>query len=336
MNEYIKTWPDVMKGKKILYVHGFASSGQSGTVTLLRTILPSATIIAPDLPIHPAEAIDLLHETCRQEQPDLIIGSSMGGMMAEQLHGYDRILVNPAFEMGDTMGSHGMIGKLTFQNPRLDGVQELIVTKAMVKEYRETTQNCFVYDEPGSIPEEEQQRVWGLFGDNDPVVHTRDLFLSHYRNAISFHGEHRLVDSVVHHSLLPVIRWIDDRQEGRQREVVYIDFETLHDRLMKASSSMLKAVETLLDTYTVYFVAPSPTNNLEYYGMVTDWIREYVSVPGHDHVIFTNTPNMLYGDYYISPNPPQDAMATTIDFGSEHFKNWEDIITYFSRLKGTE
>ena len=118
--EYIKTWPDLMAGKKILYVHGFASSGQSGTVTLLKTILPKAEVIAPDLPLPPFEAIELLHEVCRSESPDLIIGSSMGGMMAEQLHGYYRILVNPAFQMGDTMGSHGMIGKLTFQNPRTD------------------------------------------------------------------------------------------------------------------------------------------------------------------------------------------------------------------------
>ena len=121
--EYIKTWPDIMSGKKILYVHGFASRGQSGTVKLLRTVLPSATVIAPDLPIHPTEAMDLLHRTCETEHPDLIIGSSMGGMMAEMLYGYDRILVNPAFRMGDTMGSHGMIGKLTFLNPRQDGVQ---------------------------------------------------------------------------------------------------------------------------------------------------------------------------------------------------------------------
>jgi hypothetical protein len=63
-NEYIKTWPDIMKGKKILYVHGFASSGQSGTVTLLRTILPSATVVAPDLPIHPHEALELLQSIC--------------------------------------------------------------------------------------------------------------------------------------------------------------------------------------------------------------------------------------------------------------------------------
>ena len=76
--EYIKTWPDLMAGKKVLYVHGFASSGQSGTVTLLKTILPKAEVIAPDLPLPPFEAIELLHEVCRSESPDLIIGSSMG------------------------------------------------------------------------------------------------------------------------------------------------------------------------------------------------------------------------------------------------------------------
>ena len=40
-NPYIKQFPDLMSGKKILYVHGFASSGQSGTVTRIRTALPS-------------------------------------------------------------------------------------------------------------------------------------------------------------------------------------------------------------------------------------------------------------------------------------------------------
>lgn len=331
-NEYIKTWPDIMKGKKILYVHGFASSGQSGTVTLLRTILPSATVVAPDLPIHPHEALELLRSICEKEHPDLIIGSSMGGMMAEQLHGYDRILVNPAFEMGDTMGSHGMIGKLTFRNPRLDGVQELIVTKAIVKEYRETTERRFVYEGHDGIPAEEQQRVWGLFGDNDPIVHTREMFLEHYSQGITFHGGHQLVDSVALHSLIPVVRWIDDRQEKRQRETVYIDFETLHDRRMEAASSMLKAVEALADRYAVYFVAHSPTNNTEHYATVTEWIKLYVGVLGHDHIIFTNTPEMLYGDYYIASRKPHDAMATTIEYGSEHFKTWEEIITYFSRL----
>ncbi len=335
-NEYIKTWPDLMVGKKILYVHGFASSGQSGTVTLLRTLLPSVTVVAPDLPIHPQEAMELLHRTCEEEKPDLIIGSSMGGMYTEQLHGYDRILVNPAFQMGETMGSHGMIGKLTFQNPRRDGVQEMVITKAIVKEYRECTEQCFAEVDTNR----QHGEVWGLFGDKDPVVHTHDLFTEKYSlpirkgqgGSVVFHGEHRLIDKVVHHALIPVIRWIDDRQEGRQREVIYIDFECLHDSYMNASSSMLKAIEALLDKYDLYFVAPSPCNDDTYYNKVKEWLQNYVCVPAYDHLIFTNRPDLLYGDFFISPCPPEGSMATTIEYGSDTFKTWEEIITYFSRL----
>ena len=85
------------------------------------------------------------------------------------LYGYDRILVNPAFQMGDTMLKHGMVGKNTFLNPRQDGVQEFIVTKAMVEEYKEATALCF----SSVTPEERDSRVFGLFGDEDPRWSTR-------------------------------------------------------------------------------------------------------------------------------------------------------------------
>ena len=121
-NPYIKQFPELFKGKKILYVHGFGSSGQSGTVTRISEVFPNTTVIAPDLPIRPQEAMDLLRETCDKENPDLVIGTSMGGMYAEMLYGYDRILVNPALQMGDTMKDHGMIGAQHFSNPRQDAV----------------------------------------------------------------------------------------------------------------------------------------------------------------------------------------------------------------------
>ncbi len=35
-NPYIKQFPDLMAGKKIMYVHGFLSSAQSGTVKMLQ------------------------------------------------------------------------------------------------------------------------------------------------------------------------------------------------------------------------------------------------------------------------------------------------------------
>ena len=140
VNPYIKQFPELFKGKKVMYVHGFGSSGQSGTVSRIRQVLPETTVIAPDLPIHPQEALDLLRETCEREQPDLIIGTSMGGMYAEMLFGFDRIIINPAFNIADTMGEHGLTGKQQFFSPRRDGVQEFYVDKALVKEYRAITE----------------------------------------------------------------------------------------------------------------------------------------------------------------------------------------------------
>ena len=63
-NQYIKQFPELFSGKKIMYVHGFGSSGQSGTVSRIREVLPDTTVIAPDLPIHPQEALDLLRSLC--------------------------------------------------------------------------------------------------------------------------------------------------------------------------------------------------------------------------------------------------------------------------------
>lgn len=332
-NNYAIQFPEIMKGKKILYVHGFSSSGQSGTVIKIREMLPGATVVAPDLPLHPAEAIDLLHHTCETENPDLIIGTSMGGMYAEMLYGYDRILVNPAFQMGDTMLKHGMLGKNTFLNPRQDGVQEFIVTKALVEEYKEITAKCFA----GVTGEESRNRVYGLFGDEDPVVHTRDLFSQHYRNAISFHGEHRMNDKILLHSVLPVVQWIDDRQEHRERPIIYVSIDTLRDARGNQMSSAMKAFRYLFEHYAMYIVAPSPAYDSEYIAGVMRWTEDVVNVPAWQHLVFTNRKDLIYGDYLIDPSDEYgapDFMGTLIKFGSDTFKTWEEIIEFFSRLGG--
>ena len=332
-NNYAIQFPEIMKEKKILYVHGFSSSGQSGTVIKIREMLPGATVVAPDLPLHPAEAVDLLHRTCETEQPDLIIGTSMGGMYAEMLYGYDRILVNPAFQMGDTMLKHGMLGKNTFLNPRQDGVQEFIVTKALVEEYKEITAKCFA----GVTGEESRDRVYGLFGDEDPVVHTRDLFSQHYRNAISFHGEHRMNDKILLHSVLPVVQWIDDRQEHRERPIIYVSIDTLRDARGNQMSSAMKAFRYLFEHYAMYIVAPSPAYDSEYIAEVMRWAEDVVNVPAWQHLVFTNRKDLIYGDYLIDPSDEYgaaDFMGTLIKFGSETFKTWEEIIEFFSRLGG--
>ncbi len=334
-NPYIKQFPELFKGKKILYVHGFASSGQSGTVGRIRTVLPNAEVIAPDLPVHPQETLDLLSKVCAQEQPDLIIGTSMGGMYAEQLHGYDRILVNPAFQMAETMREHNMMGTQYFQNPRQDGVQDFFVDKPLVKKYKEATERCFE-----AVTPEEQGRVWGLFGDEDTTVHTLDLFREHYPTAIRFHGEHRMNDQSFMHAVMPVIRWIDDRQEGRERPIIYIDVATLRDQYGKPMSSCQKTIRTLLENYQLYFVDhsvdyptpnPSPQRGGEYATQV--WLYDYINVPAYAHTVYTERKDLLYGDYLIDTQKTE-GMATLIQFGTDTFKTWDDIAEYFSRLGG--
>ena len=333
-NPYIKQYPDLMSGKKVMYVHGFMSSAQSGTVKLLQDCMPNAQVIAEDLPLHPEEAMQLLKNLCDTEKPDLIIGSSMGGMFTEMLYGYDRILTNPAFRMGDTMSSS--TGKQVFQNPRKDGVQEFMVTKGLIKEYKDITEHCFE-----GITPEEQRHVWGLFGDEDTTVNTYDLFHAHYNTAIRFHGEHRMNDNSFMHAVIPVIRWIDDQQEGRERPIVYIDVNTLIEKWqgvgepisrMKPQSSSQKAVRLLLENYQLFFVSPAPVES-PYYTEINQWLYQYINVPAYGHTVFTNQKHLLYGDYLIDAEKTE-GMATLIQFGSDTFKTWDHIIDFFTRLKG--
>ena len=326
-NPYIKQFPQLMAGKTVMYVHGFLSSAQSGTVKMLRELMPQATIIAEDLPVDPEAAMQLLRELVAQHQPQLIIGTSMGGMYTEMLRGVDRIVVNPAFEMGDTMSS--MMGRQEFQNPRQDKVQELMVTKGLIKAYKDCTTHCFE-----GLDEADHQRVYGLFGDEDPVVHTYDVFHAHYPNAIYFHGAHRLTDKIALHALIPVIRWLDDRQNNTERPIVYLHYDALHDAYGKATSSMHKAYELLLENYQVYVVAPSPTDNHPYLNAVQTWVEDFLSTPAFNRLIFCNQPQLLYGDYFITPYAIPNFMGTVVQWGSDEFKTWEEIITFFERLGG--
>ena len=322
-----------MAGKTIMYCHGFASSGQTGTAQYLRQMMPQARVIAPDIPIHPEEAMSLLQELCDKEQPDLIIGTSMGGMYAEQLHGFDRICVNPALEMGETMKAHGMTGTQQFQNPRQDGMKEFYVDKALIKEYRERSEQRFRLSADPVQRDKELQQVWGLFGDRDDVVNTYDMFREVYPQALHFHGEHRLNDKVMLHSVIPVIRWIDDKQEGHERPIIYISMETAHgtapgkDGRLQPLPSFQKAVELLTAHYQVFFVATDPSSD--------SWLEEYVNVPAWHHAVYTYRPDLLYGDFLISRQKVGDPMATFLEYGSDTFKTWDDLIVFFERLKET-
>lgn len=352
-------FPEMMKGKKILYVHGFASSGASGTPKNLRILLPNTEVISPDLPLSPIEAMKLLHNICEQQKPDLIIGTSMGGLYTEQLYGFDRIVVNPAFQIGETLKKlHGM-GKQKWLNPRQDGETEFWVTQDTVNEFKTIMDNSF-----SKIDENEKRnRVYGLFGDKDPVVHTFDIFSAHYINAIKFDGEHRLNDKILLNSVIPVIHWIDDKQNKIQRQILYIDLDdTLVDYqkgVFKVEESLLKQYEghvydiphyfanlepmpsaikafrTLSLKYDTYILSSAPYGNPSAWTDKLLWVQKWLGVPAFRRLILTHHKNLNYGDFLIDDrnvNGAQDFMGVFLQFGKDPYKTWDDILEYFKHI----
>jgi len=310
---------------KILYLHGFASSGNNGSVRLLRSLLPDDEIISPDIPVEPAEALPMLERLCAEEDPDLVIGTSMGGMYAEQLSGRYRILVNPAFQLAESLLKNNGLGRQEFHSPRQDGQTSFLVTKGLLEAFRECSAKCF-----SNI---EDDKVFGLFGIHDTIVHTWDIFSSHYSNAIRFDGEHYMNDSTILHSLMPMIRKVRDLIDGRRRPVMYIGLETL-----KGVNSSVKAFRQLANVYDVYVVAGPAYNSPETWGEPVSWAEANLGVDAWNKVIETGHRGLLLGDYFITRDPEEgglsDFMGTVIEFGSEQFHIWEDVLTFFERLGG--
>ncbi len=329
MELYEYARPELMSGKKILYAHGFASSGQTGTVKTLRLLLPECEIVAPDLPVEPLEAKEFLDDIAKAEKPDLAIGTSMGGMYVEMLYGIDRIIVNPAFRLAETILKNNGLGRHDFHNPRADGQTSILVTKGMIEAFREVSSRCF--ERAG----EDRDKVYGLFGTRDDLVHTFDLFLKNYPQAIRFDGEHYLNDNAILHALLPVIQWIDDKQRGISRKVIVI---SLSDRIINHSSGFAKAVEKLSHSYDIQIQAAVPYNNPERCAEVYRWCEASLGVPVWNRVTITSREDFLLGDYLIDAEPDSggagDFMGTLVHFGSDTFKAWEDVLDYFALLGG--
>lgn len=186
--------------KKVMYLHGFASSAASGTVQTLREMLPDFDVVAPDIPVDPTEALPFLRSLCVDEKPDVIVGTSMGGMYAQQLRGYKRICVNPAFEMSK-VSTVLKVGVHEYFKPRRDGATHFEITSEIIRHHAEMEAHQF-----DGITDDDRRQVWGLFADNDQLVNCEPLFLQHYNQVKHFHGEHRLDDEVIETILVPLIR----------------------------------------------------------------------------------------------------------------------------------
>lgn len=179
---------------KIVYVHGWLSNGNTSTVTILKNMLPNDEILSPTLDYsEPLLALKYLQNYIKTNNPDLVIGTSLGGLFTSLVE-CNKILVNPAFEIPDVIfiGKHKMLNdnsEINFDKKKFDELLNLIEqTKKISKSQKYLTQI--------------------LIGINDDVVNCTDLIKSLFKfkhNIIFSNFGHRLTNNIIHTDLRNMI-----------------------------------------------------------------------------------------------------------------------------------
>ena len=96
-NPYIKQFPDLFKGKTILYVHGMGGGRDSRIPSILKDLLgPGYSIFIRTYDFDPELATSQLAAWSSEVKPDLVIGESMGAIHAVALKGYPHLFVSPS------------------------------------------------------------------------------------------------------------------------------------------------------------------------------------------------------------------------------------------------
>lgn len=189
----------------LVYLHELLSSGQSNTVKKLMELFPDYNIIAPDLPVNPNEALNMITGILKKLSVDdtIVIGSSEGAMFAHQQAPFRIILINPLFHVSTLLREN--IGKtLQFLSQRRDGISEFAVTKELCSLYEQVEEEQFKYS-----LNSEWHDVIGIFGLQDNMVNCKDEFMDNYYIYHEFSGGHILTDTEIETILKPIICWMN-------------------------------------------------------------------------------------------------------------------------------
>ena len=253
--------------KTIIYLHGFGSSGQSGTVKHLRKVLPQCNVLAPDIPISPAEALPFLQDYCDKNCPDLIIGTSMGAMYAMQMHKYYRLCVNPALRMSE-LTDILKPGTFKYFQPTQNGETHFTITEDIIQQFREMEAHLF-----DGVNDENRLWCWGFFGDEDTTVNCRDEFKQHFApNVETFRGGHRMNNNVLDEIILPFVEDLLDCRNSKYKRGDWVKFLSSQPsvylrryvrdcKLVKAEHvGEIKNVHTLMKGVYIYTIITTPVH----------------------------------------------------------------------------
>ena len=176
-----------MRTTKILFLHGFFASGSCiPAQTLKQAFVGKAEVLTPDISLHPKEALAFIEDICQQKRPCVLVGNSNGAFLAQIVAsrlGLSALLGNPYLEMTRFLSER--IGEHEYKSPRTDGHQHFIIDQSLIEEFADVQVHQWDAYRP-----ELDDRIWGLFGENDHLAHFEPLFHKYYTRVYHFPGAH--------------------------------------------------------------------------------------------------------------------------------------------------
>lgn len=172
--------------KKILYIHGLkrgTGNTESQTATSLRRVLDKDrySVIAPRFSTNGEEALNLARKIIREEQIEIVIGSSLGGFITLCLRGIPKIVINPCVRPDLELPKRG--------------------NSAITQSYSELVGSLW-----DNITPEEQEQTIGVFSDKDELFSYRDEFLQHYPKVLDIEDGHRISEHNIHQVVVSIIK----------------------------------------------------------------------------------------------------------------------------------
>ena len=153
----------------MIYVHGFMS-GQNGAKQrqLQKQFKGRFRVIAPELDADPDRSLSILNQIIKEERPEIIVGTSLGGWMTLMCDSGNAklVIVNPGMFPTITLARWCNVPQ-TYFCPRIDGVQTYTLTQEVMDKYK-------MYDAVAAV-KEKKDRLHVLCSTNDEIIGTRHI-----------------------------------------------------------------------------------------------------------------------------------------------------------------
>ena len=101
--------------------------------------------------------------------------------------------------------------------------------------------------------------------------------------------------------------------------------------LMNPMPNAIESYQKLSKTYDTYILSTAPWNNPTAWSDKLLWVKRYLGKYAYKRLILSHNKNLNFGDYLIDDrlaNGAGDFKGELIQFGSEQFKNWDDVLDY--------